>query len=170
MDRLEDTPAQVVLAGSAETLFQTRLSIALLGDETRFTGLARSAVYRWFTDPTARDRYAPDDPERLGRFFTARLRESATRDGAGSRAAEVASALRAESDEFAALWAEHQVGLRMTSEKHLIHPAVGALTLHCQVLVDPDQDQSLLIYTATPGSESHDRLQLLSVIGTQQLG
>ena len=34
-----------------ETLLQTRLAVALLGDQTRFTGLARSLVYRWFTDP-----------------------------------------------------------------------------------------------------------------------
>jgi hypothetical protein len=41
--------------------------------------------------------------------------------------------------------------------------------LHCQILVDPDQSQSLLVFTATPGSEDHDKLQLLSVIGSQQL-
>ena len=29
------------------------MATALLGDETRFTGLPASAVYRWFTDPEA---------------------------------------------------------------------------------------------------------------------
>jgi hypothetical protein len=32
-----------------------------------------------------------------------------------------------------------------------------------------DQDQALVIFTATPGSDSHDKLQLLSVIGAQKL-
>jgi hypothetical protein len=33
-----------------------------------------------------------------------------------------------------------------------------------------DKDgQALLIFTATPGSDSHDKLQLLSVIGAQKL-
>lgn len=43
------------------------------------------------------------------------------------------------------------------------------ISLHCQVLVDPDQSQSLLVFTATPGSENQDKLRLLSVIGSQQL-
>jgi hypothetical protein len=38
-----------------------------------------------------------------------------------------------------------------------------------RMLYDLDQDQALLIFTATPGSDSHDKLQLLSVIGAQKL-
>ncbi|MEV6157280.1 hypothetical protein AB0L53_43780 [Nonomuraea sp. NPDC052129] len=53
--------------------------------------------------------------------------------------------------------------------KHFIHPEVGALELTCQRLVDPGQAHSLLVYTAIPGSESHEKLQVLSVIGTQTL-
>jgi hypothetical protein len=37
------------------------------------------------------------------------------------------------------------------------------------MLFDLDQDQALLIFTATPGSDSYDKLQLLSVIGAQKL-
>jgi hypothetical protein len=36
----------------------------------------------------------------------------------------------------------------------LRHPEVGLLTLHCQVLLDPDQSQSLLVYTATPAPKA----------------
>ena len=50
LDRLDDTPAMVITR-LGETLRQTRMAMALLGDETRFTGMARSIVYRWFTDP-----------------------------------------------------------------------------------------------------------------------
>lgn len=42
---------------------------------------------------------------------------------------------------------------------------MGALELHCQTLLDPEQSHLLLVYTAVPGSESHDKLRLLSVIG-----
>ena len=49
----------------------------------------------------------------------------------------------------------------------LQHPQVGALELHCQRLVDPDQSQSLVVYTATPGTDSHEKMQLLSVLGGQ---
>ncbi|WP_439332431.1 hypothetical protein [Saccharopolyspora antimicrobica] len=34
----------------------------------------------------------------------------------------------------------------------------------CQTLLDPDQSHMLLVYTAAPGSESYEKLRLLSVI------
>jgi len=43
------------------------------------------------------------------------------------------------------------------------------MELSCQSLLDPDQSHRLLVYTAAPGSESHEKLQLLSVIGSQAL-
>src|SRR6202020_846907 len=45
----------------------------------------------------------------------------------------------------------------------------GGLEVYCQMLYDLDQDQALLIFTATPCSDSHEKLQLLSVIGAQKL-
>lgn len=41
--------------------------------------------------------------------------------------------------------------------------------MHCQTLYDAEQSQGLLVFTATPGTESHEKLRLLSVIGTQEL-
>jgi hypothetical protein len=37
------------------------------------------------------------------------------------------------------------------------------------LLLDPGQSHSLLVYTAIPGSDSYEKLQLLSAIGTQTL-
>jgi hypothetical protein len=54
--------------------------------------------------------------------------------------------------------------------KHVVHRELGTLELTCQTLVDPVQSHSLLVYTAVPGTESHDKLQLLSVLGAQPLG
>ena len=50
-----------------------------------------------------------------------------------------------------------------------MHPEVGALELNCQTLLDPEQSHLLLVYTAVPGSESYEKLQLLSVIGPQSV-
>ncbi|WP_460797725.1 hypothetical protein [Microbacterium sp. GXF0217] len=36
--------------------------------------------------------------------------------------------------------------------------------MSCQTLIDPVRSHSLLVYTAAPGSESHDRLKLLSTL------
>jgi hypothetical protein len=45
-----------------------------------------------------------------------------------------------------------------------VHPELGALELTCQSLVDPGQSHRLLVYTAVPGSESYEKLRLLSVV------
>jgi transcriptional regulator with XRE-family HTH domain len=168
LDRLDDTPAQII-TGLGETLIQTRLALALLGDQTAHTGMARSIVYRWFTDPPSRNIYPEEDHPLHGRVFTAQLRAVVTREGPRSRAAAVVRDLLDRSEEFTALWAEHEIGIHYTEQKRLVHPELGPMQLHCQVLVDPDQSQCLLVYTATPGTESYEKLQLLAVIGNQRL-
>jgi len=168
IDRLQDTPAQI-MGGLGETLVQTPLATALLGEQTHYTGLARSNVYRWFTDPSSRLIYPAADHAANGRVFTAQLRLVATRQGPHGQAAALARRLLGESEEFAAIWNDHQVGLTFTAEKRLIHAEVGELTLHCQILLDPDQEHSLLTFTATPGTESYEKLQLLAIVGNQRL-
>jgi transcription regulator MmyB-like protein len=158
-----------VISRLGETLLQTRLAVALLGDDTGHTGMARSVVYRWFTDPTSRLIYPEEDRPYHGRVFTAALRETLARDGRGSRAQEVVDALLAVSPEFAEVWREHEVGLTHRDIKRILHPELGLLELFCQTLIDPDQSQTLLVYTAVPGSESYQKLQLLSVIGDQRI-
>jgi hypothetical protein len=168
LDRLADTPAQV-MNRLGETLVQTRLAVALLGDETHYTGLSRSAIYRWFTDPIARQIYPHDSHAFHGRVLAAELRAAFARDGAKSRAGEIVAQLLAHSHEFAHLWGPHEVGLRHAERKQIAHSELGVLELHCQSLVDLDQEQALLVFTATPGTESYEKLQLLAVIGTQRL-
>jgi len=168
-DRLQDTPAEIVTE-LGETLRQTPLAVALTGDLTSLTGPARSIGYRWFTDPATRQLYAPQDHDFLGRMFASGLRSVATLRGPGSRASRFVDDLLEHSDEFRLVWDEHEVGLRPKEVKNYVHPELGALALSCQVLLDPEQSHSLLVYTAAPGSESYEKLQLLSVIGTQALG
>ena len=169
LDRLHDTPAEIVTE-LGETLRQTPLGRALTGDFTRYTGPSRSIGYRWFADPEARSLYAAEDHEFLGRLWVSGLRGVATLRGPDSRAAGLVDRLLASSEEFRLLWDEHEVGLRPREVKHFVHPELGALELTCQSLVDPNDSHSLLVYTAIPGSESHQKLQLLSVIGAQRLG
>ncbi|MFB8125801.1 helix-turn-helix transcriptional regulator [Streptomyces bacillaris] len=168
LDRLDDTPAEIVTE-LGETLRQSPLGVALTGDTTRYTGLARSVGYRWFTEPATRWLYVAEDHDFLSRMFASGLRELATLRGAGSRAAHCAELLLGRSDEFRRLWEQHEVGIRPHEVKRFIHPEVGVLELNCRRLLDPDQSHSLLVYTAVPGSESYDRLRLLSVIGAQAM-
>ncbi|WP_171074676.1 helix-turn-helix transcriptional regulator [Nonomuraea basaltis] len=167
-DGLENAAAQVV-NHIGETLKQTRLSKALIGDETSRTGMARSAHYRWFTDPTARSIYPEDDHPTHSRLIAANLHEMYTRDREDPRLAAVVDALLAESAEFTALWREHPITGLYCPPKRIQHPQLGPLELHCQTLIDPDQSQMLVVYTAPSGSDSRDKLRLLSVIGDQRV-
>jgi transcriptional regulator with XRE-family HTH domain len=169
VDRLQDTPAMVI-GETGETLLQTPLAVALLGDATRWTGLGRSTVYRWFTDPSSREIYHPDDHALHGRVWVAELRDAYGRGGPGSRAAELVAALGRESAEFRALWAEHEVAQKQVRTKRFVHPEVGGLTLDCETLLDTETQQRLLVLTATPGSESAEKLALLAVIGSYAPG
>ncbi|MGW3994936.1 helix-turn-helix transcriptional regulator [Amycolatopsis sp. NPDC004772] len=165
LDRLHDTPAQV-MSNLGETLVQNRPAEALLGDETRHRGPARSAVYRWFTDP-AEQRIYPE-PARPGhaRFLVASLRATSATD---RRATELARLLTAKSAEFAQLWEAHEVAVPSERRKTIVHPNLGEIALDCQLLFTDDLAQVLLVFTATPGSEDAEKLQLLSVVGPQLL-
>jgi transcriptional regulator with XRE-family HTH domain len=169
LDRLGDTPAEVTTE-LGETLRQTPLGVALTGDTTRFTGPARSIIYRWFTDERQRELYPADEHELHSRAFAAGLREIVGREGTTSRAAGIASLLLAESCEFAQLWDRYEVGVKLSEIKRLQHPDVGLIELNCQTLLDPERAHRLFIYTAVPGTESYDKLRLLSVIGAQERG
>ena len=167
-DRLEDTPAEIVTE-LGETLRQNALGAALTGDVTTATGAARSIGYRWFTDPATRARYDPSEHDHLTRMFASGLRGAVALRGPGSRAAQIAEQLLGESDWFREVWERQEVGIRPNEVKHFVHPELGALELSCQSLLDPEQSHMLLVYTAAPGSESYEKLQLLGVIGASAL-
>ena len=161
-DRLTDTPAEIVTE-LGESLRQTPLGIALVGDAGRFTGPSRSIGYRWFTDPAARDLHPPEDHEFYSRMYASGLRGVLTLRGPGSKAARLVELLDARSEEFRRLWAAHEVGIVPREVKRYVHPAVGHLELNCQILMDPTQAHNLLVYTAAPGSESYEKLELLGM-------
>jgi transcriptional regulator with XRE-family HTH domain len=167
LDRLSDTPA-LILSNLGETLVQNRMADALFGDNSGYTGLARSEIYRWFTDPAERLRYPEHDRDRQSRAQVANLRAAYGSMGPRSRAGELARALQKASPEFAALWERHEVAKRFEDHKTLIHPELGPIEVDCQVLFTEDQSQALLVLTAPPRTEGYEKLQLLAVVGQQR--
>jgi transcriptional regulator with XRE-family HTH domain len=166
LDRLDDTPAQVI-SDLGEVLSQNRLAVALLGDHTHFTGQARSFIWRWFTDASARDIYPSDDHDHRSRVLVADLRSAVVRRGRDSRADALVSGLRSASEEFAVRWDAHEVAVRREDHKRIAHPLLGTIELDCQTLVAENEAQRLLIFTAPVGSKGAQQLQLLSVVGIQ---
>lgn len=167
LDRLEDTPA-MILSDLGETLIQNRLARALFGDRTRFSGLARSEFYRWFLDPNERLIYPEADRDRQSRAQVANLRAAYGVHGSRSRAGDLVRALQRDSAEFAALWDRHEVAKRFADHKVLLHPELGPIEVDCQILFTEDQSQAMLVLTAPPHTAGFDKLQLLSVVGTER--
>jgi len=167
LDRLSDTPA-LILSNLGETLVQNQVAEALFGDKSRYTGLARSEIYRWFTDPAERLRYPEDDRDRQSRAQVANLRAAYGSMGPKSRAGELVRALQKASPEFAGLWDRHEVAKRFEDHKILLHPELGEIEVDCQVLFTEDQSQALLVLTAPPRSEGYEKLQLLAVLGQER--
>jgi transcriptional regulator with XRE-family HTH domain len=169
LQRLTSTPAQVI-TDLHVTLVQNPLAVALLGDQSGFRGTRASFVYRWFTEPRARQLYPEADHEVQSRAFVADLRAAAARrDAKDVEAGSMIGALLDLSSEFAALWADHDVAFRRDDRKRLNHPTLGLIQVNCLNLFSEDGRQRLLWFTPAVGTDSADLLDLLTVIGTQEV-
>ncbi|MFE4209980.1 helix-turn-helix domain-containing protein [Streptomyces goshikiensis] len=168
LDRLATTPAQVI-TDLHETLLQNELAAALLGRAPEPRGPAAGFAYRWFTDPAARALYPSEDHPHHSRVFVADLQAVAARRGRDNEVAAMTAALRRRSAEFATLWDTYDVGLRRTDHKRIVHPTLGVIELDCHSLFSEDGRQRLLWFTAPPGTEGAAQLELLGVIGTQDM-
>ncbi|MFD9002466.1 helix-turn-helix transcriptional regulator [Streptomyces sp. NPDC059582] len=168
LDRLTTTPAQVI-TDLHQVLVQNELAAALVGRQRAVRGPEASFVYRWFTDPGARALYPVEDHPHHCRVFVADLQAVAALRGDDSEVVGMVAALRLRSREFAALWDNHDVALRRTDHKRIVHPALGTIELDCHSLFSEDGRQRLLWFTAPAGTEGAAQLELLSVIGTQDM-
>ncbi|MCW2985204.1 MAG: family transcriptional regulator [Conexibacter sp.] len=160
LDRL-DTPAQIV-TDLGVTLSQNPLAEALLGIQTQHTGRRRNLIYRWFTDPDERSHVPEADHGLQSRSYAAHLRAVGRRRADDHEAQELVDELCAASPEFAALWDRHEVAVRADTRKRVLHPLAGLMTLDCQILTAENQTESLVVFTAIPGSEDARRLASLA--------
>lgn len=168
LDRLHDTPAQVV-SDIGEVLAQNALAKALTGDASARPRRDRNLVRRFFLDPAVQDLFPPEDRPLLARAQVAGLRAVTAARPDDREAAALVAELRAASEEFAHLWTDHEVSIRRSATKRFRHPVVGLLELDCEVLLSHEHHHQLIVYTARPGTESHERLQLLRVVGLQNM-
>ncbi|MFI0736725.1 helix-turn-helix domain-containing protein [Streptomyces sp. NPDC021100] len=115
-----------------------------------------------FLDPHVRDLYPRWDLE--SRRAVSALRLAAGEHPDDPALAELIGELTMKSPEFASLWARHPVRACVTGTKEFHHPLVGPLTLTFEMLRVPAADgpgQSLLTFSAEPGSPSEAGLRLL---------
>ncbi|MCU1446721.1 helix-turn-helix transcriptional regulator [Cryobacterium sp.] len=114
-----------------------------------------------FLDPKAQVFYR--DWEANARQIVAILRAEAGRSPYDRLLSDLVGELSTRSDLFRTLWGSHDVREHRTGIKRVHHPVVGNLDLTFQGMdLSSDRGLQMLVFTAEPGSPSHDGLQLLS--------
>jgi hypothetical protein len=133
------------------------------------SGVRASFIYQWFTDPSARDLYHPDEHGHQSSVFVADVRAVSARRGRDEFVTTLIRSLLKRSDEFRELWAQQHVAIRRSDRKRLRHPAIGEIELNCLSLLSEDASQRLLWFTASPGTVAVEQLELLNVVGHFQV-
>lgn len=114
-----------------------------------------------FFDPSSRDFYP--DWDTIADSSVASLRTIAGRNPFDRSVTDLVGELSTRSEEFRTLWARHDVRLHIEGIKQLNHPVVGRLELeYNQLHLPADDGLGLTVYTAPPGSDSAEKLQLLA--------
>ena len=152
-----------------EVLWQNGLADIVLGPEAGRPGRDRNFAWRWFTDPSCRERFPRADWDHHANAHVNALRATAARRAGDTDVDSLVRDLRGCSPEFERLWTVHEVAVRQFDHKRLIHPEVGLLHLTCEVLLTPTADIRLLVFFPTEGTDARDKLDLLRVIGSQDL-
>ncbi|MFJ1807863.1 MULTISPECIES: helix-turn-helix transcriptional regulator [unclassified Streptomyces] len=163
--------AAIVLSATYEVIAWNALAAALMEDFSALPRRDRNLVRRAFLEPRRGGArlYGVSDVEEFARTAAQHLRAAAARYPGDPELTALISELLTGSEEFAELWAAHEVSARPTLCKTFDHPLVGPVSVDCDVLDITDRDQRVVIYTAAPGSPSEEALRLLSVVGTQRM-
>jgi transcriptional regulator with XRE-family HTH domain len=114
-----------------------------------------------FLDPQARDFWV--DWNRAADDTVGILRAQAGRNPYDKALTDLVGELSTRSNAFRARWAAHDVRLHRTGIKEINHPVVGRLQLMYDTMLLPaDTGLTMLVYTAEPGSPSHDAISMLA--------
>jgi transcriptional regulator with XRE-family HTH domain len=168
VDRLADTPVGIFSA--VWTIIQwNEMWSALQGDPSEWKGKNRNLVWRHFAGDGARVRHGGEAQEAYERELVADLRLATIKYPHDRELEALVDSLRVESTTFDSLWDRFEAIPRSSSSKTTTHPSVGDITLDCEVLSVIGSDLRIIVFTATPGTRDAANLDLLSVIGVQEL-
>jgi transcriptional regulator with XRE-family HTH domain len=160
LDSMPLAPA-FVLSGRGDVLAANHLGFALFSPA--FADPARPANLSAFVflDTSATEFFR--DHDQVANDTVALLRAEAGRDPYDRDLSDLIGQLSTRSEDFRRRWAAHDVRIHTSGVKLFHHPVVGDLDLSFESFPLPaDPGQSLLTYTAEPGSSSEDALTLLA--------
>lgn len=168
LDRMAGTPVAVYDAAWTILLANPPYN-ALMGDPSGWRGIERNVVWRHFLGPGGWARLTPGQLREFHSALVSDLRNTAARYPADLALRELIADLRAGSARFAELWDSGIVQRHELHAKVIDHPVVGTITLDCDMFTVTGADLRVIIYTAEPGTEDAEKLELLTVLGTQSL-
>ncbi|MFF6985069.1 helix-turn-helix domain-containing protein [Streptomyces sp. NPDC010273] len=158
LDGMDRMPA-FVLGPRMDVLAWNTLADALSGFSL-MPAAVRNIPRHVFLDPASRDLY-PEWTD-VAAQAVANLRVGSGRHGDDTELAALVAELSVGCAEFGPMWADHEVKECAYGVKRIRHPAAGLLTLPYETLAVPGEvDQTVVVYTPEPGSETAERLALL---------
>jgi transcriptional regulator with XRE-family HTH domain len=164
-----DVPG-LVLDAKYDVLAWNPPAAALIADFSAVPPRERNLLrLRFLSGDRQRERFGEEATTEFAREAAADLRAATGRYPDDPAIAALVADLLAGSEEFARIWALHEVANQQSMCQTIFHPAVGRIDVICEVLVIPERDQRVILYTAAPGSSSDAALRLLDVVGTQSL-
>ncbi|MGW5063032.1 helix-turn-helix transcriptional regulator [Streptomyces sp. NPDC004096] len=156
------TTPTLVVGRFLDILAWNPLAGALLGELTRLPRAERNLLML-LLHPEA-DQACPERAATIAELI-GMLRTQTAADPGHPRVVELVGELAVRSDEFAALWARHDVEEATRGRMRVNHPMVGELNLDWDAYPIPGAPGPVLItYTAEAGSPADERLQLLAAL------
>ncbi|MFB4278461.1 helix-turn-helix transcriptional regulator [Nonomuraea sp. MTCD27] len=169
LDRMSDLPV-LVLSAKGDVLAWNPLGAALQGDMSAWPQRRRNLIWQRFLGSSRCQAGAdPDEDEAAARAAVGTLRAAQARYSDDPDLRRLIAELRRGSPAFEQLWREARSVPWRSATKSVNHPEVGTITLDCDTLLLPDTDQTVLMYSAEPGTPEATALDLLRVAGLQRL-
>ncbi|GLY31311.1 helix-turn-helix transcriptional regulator [Kineosporia sp. NBRC 101731] len=170
VDRFRDAPVAVAVHTAIyELVAWNPLWAVLFGDPSSQTRLERNVAWRYFTGNPFPVTHTPEDEEAYARDLVGHLRTASGRYPDDPQIPQLIQRLVKASPDFARRWEEGTVAELRTSRKTVHSELVGDIVLDCDMVTGGPGDQTIVIMTAAPGSPDEQKLDLLRVIGLQEL-
>ncbi|WP_063747051.1 helix-turn-helix transcriptional regulator [Saccharothrix sp. NRRL B-16314] len=152
LGRMRDVPA-VVLSAKSDVLAWNPLAAALFGDFAEWPPAQRNVIRQRFlgTGPSSMA-LTPEDDDATAADCVGCLRTAHARYPADPDLQQLVAELRAGSERFDRLWRAGRSGRVRTTAITVRHPELGRLAFDCDVLLVPEADQALVVYSPAPAT------------------
>jgi transcriptional regulator with XRE-family HTH domain len=167
LERISDLPA-LIISAKGDVLAQNAMSAALAGDMMRLPCRQRNMVWQRFMGDGSRVAMTPAEAEDAAAHSVATLKLAQAKYPQDPDLNDLVAELKSGSLRFATMWTDTRSAKWRSMRKTILHPDLGPITLDCDMLIVPDTDQAMIVYSAPAGAPEATALALLRVTHTEQ--